>query len=97
MAFDLDRSGRLPKLERDPSGAADFIDPSGQLWDVKGFNSSYANGFDLETATAKIGDSITGNENVILDTTKMSQGHIDELRAAVADRSEWVGKIVWWP
>lgn len=97
VAHGLDESGRLPGLERDPSGAADFIDTTGQAWDVKGFNSAYSNGYDLDSAMIKIDDSIASNENVILDTTKMSQADIDELRGAVEGRADWVDKIVWWP
>lgn len=97
VAKGLDESGRLPGLERDPSGAADFIDTTGQAWDVKGFNSAYSNGYDLDSAMIKIDDSLASNENVILDTTKMSQADIDELRGAVEGRADWVDKIVWWP
>ena len=97
IAVDLDRTGRLPGLERDPSGGADFVEPNGQLWDVKGFNSAYANGYDLDSAMAKIADSLAVDENVILDATKMSEAHLDELRAAVDARPEWAGRILWWP
>lgn len=97
VALDLDSSGRLPGLERSAQPEADFVDPSGQLWDVKGYNSAYANGYDLDRAMVTVNESIRGGENVILDTTKMSPTHIDELRAAVGARPEWAGKIVWWP
>jgi hypothetical protein len=42
----LEDSGRLSRLRRDPSGGAEFIDESGQAWDVKGYHSG------SETATA---------------------------------------------
>lgn len=93
----LEDSGQLPRVQRDPTGGADFIDETGQAWDVKGFNSQYPKGYDLESATTKIATSLRDGENVILDTTKMSPADVSELRSAVEANPDWAGKILWWP
>lgn len=64
---------------------------------MKGFNSAYDNGYDLASAKDLIAKSLRDNENVILDTTKMSPAHIEELRSAVTQEGAWAGKILWWP
>ena len=97
VAYDLATSGRLPGLRRDP-GPADFLDLSGQAWDVKGYNSAYRNGYSLPKALEQIELSIRiEREYVILDTTKMNDADIAELREAVGKRAEWEGKVIWWP
>jgi len=93
----LEDTGRLSRLRRDPSGGAEFIDESGQAWDVKGFHSGFENGYSLEKAMKDIRYATMSNENVILDTTKMSPGHIAELRSATAGDTSLAGKVIWWP
>jgi hypothetical protein len=41
--------------------------------------------------------STTLNENVILDTTKLSPDHVAELRTAIAGDTSLAGKVMWWP
>ena len=96
VGLEAEARGDLPgPITRDPSGAAEFIDGQGELWDVKGFNTDYANGYDLGSAMEKIGRSIDQGENVLLDPSKMNSAAIDELRGAVEARSDWIGKVVW--
>lgn len=82
----LEEQGKLPApITRDPSGRAEFIDSTGQKWDVKGFNSRYApKGYNTPDALEKIKKEIAANENVIIDTANMSPAHIAELRSAIA-------------
>jgi hypothetical protein len=95
VGLEVERTGRLADLTRDPTGNADFLDGSGQAWDVKGFNSAYKNGYDLDRAMTMIDASLAEKEFVILDTSKMIPTHINELRTAIEATSEWAGKIVW--
>ena len=93
----LEDSGRLSHLVRDPTGGGEFIDESRQAWDVKGFHSGYSNGYNRVDAMANIQKSIASNENVIIDTTRMSPDHIADLRSAVDGDSALAGKVIWWP
>ena len=55
---------------------AEFIDGNGQAWDIKSFNSNYKpnkGGFRLDKAMNTIKKSLDENENVIVDTSNMSQ------------------------
>ena len=42
VGIGLEAKGEVSGLVRDPSGKAEFIDSSGQKWDVKAYNSSFA-------------------------------------------------------
>ncbi len=85
-------------IVRDPvTGRGEFIDGNGQVWDVKGFNSNFPpkkGGFRLDKAMADIEDELSKGENVILDTTKLSQDHIEQLKNAISTM-EWKGRIRW--
>ncbi|WP_429842743.1 hypothetical protein [Brevibacillus sp. FIR094] len=99
--LELEVRGELTgPIVRDPvTGRGEFIDGNGQVWDVKGFNSNYPpkkGGFRLDKAMADIEDELSKGENVILDTTKLSQDHIEQLTNAISTM-EWKGKIRWWP
>lgn len=93
----LEDTGRLSRLRRDPTGGAEFIDESGRAWDVKGYHSGFGNGYRLNDAIRGIRTSISRNENVIVDTTKMSSEHVAELASAIATDTSLAGKIIWWP
>src|SRR5947208_7360685 len=93
----LEDSGRLPKLWRDPSGAAEFIDQTNQAWDIKGFKSDIPEGFSVADAIRLIGDSIGENEKVILDTTSISGTDLETLSSAVEQERGWESYVIWWP
>jgi len=87
-------------VTRSPDPITDFVDANNVKWDVKGFVSETpgARGaFDLETAVEKITSEVARGNNVILDTSRLSPGHLSELRGAVEGVAEWSGKIVWFP
>ena len=96
----LEQSGDLPgPVERAPSGGADFIDGTGQEWDVKGFRSDFPpgrGGYDFATSMEKIGNELGQGENVILDRTNLTEAAVSELKAAI-DAAGWSGKVLWWP
>lgn len=101
IGLDLEESRQLPgPIRRDPTGGAEFVDADGQDWDVKGFNSSFPpnrGGYDLTSSMRKIRESIRDGENVIIDTSKMSQQAVQELRTEVETNDDWAGKVLWWP
>lgn len=99
IGLDLEARGSLSGIKRDPSGAAEFIDSDGTKWDIKGFNSDFPpkkGGFRLDKALTQIEKEFDKGENVILDTTKMSRQHIEELRKAIEEKNMG-DKILWWP
>ncbi|WP_228468789.1 WXG100 family type VII secretion target [Paenibacillus sp. JNUCC32] len=99
--LELEVRGELTgPILRDPiTGRGEFVDGNGQVWDVKGFNSNYPprkGGFRLDKAIVDIEDELRKGENVILDTTKLSQDHIGQLKNAI-NTMEWKERILWWP
>jgi Domain of unknown function (DUF4280) len=99
IGLDLETRGILSGIKRDPSGAAEFIDVNGTKWDIKGFNSHFPpkkGGFKLDKVIGQIEKEFSKGENVIVDTTKMSSQHIDELRKAIQEKN-MSSRILWWP
>ena len=100
MGLSLEESGDLPgPIARDPSGAAEFIDKTGQKWDVKTFNSKFPpekGGFSLSKDLGKIESEINAGENVIVDTKDLSPDHLSQLRDAVNDQP-WRDNVKWFP
>ena len=89
----------------------DFIDGSGQAWDIKGFQTFNPNdgsvlrpgrkgGFRLEDAVNNIETSLNNNEYVILDMkdkTQLSNRHAEDLQEAVEARGwEASGKVIFY-
>lgn len=53
-------------------------------------------GFRLDRAIMQIEKELEKGENVIIDTTKMSKQHIQELKQAIEEKK--LGeRILWWP
>lgn len=96
----LEENGELPRpITRDPSGAAEFIDAEGKKWDIKSFDSRWPprkGGFKLEKALDDINDEFENGENVIIDTTNLSESHKAELRHAIEDKG-WSDRVKWYP
>jgi hypothetical protein len=99
-AYDLEQSGDLPApVTRSEDPAADFLDGTGQEWDVKGFHSGFPpsqGGYDLDTSMTKIEAELNRGENVILDTSKLTEADSADLGAAV-DAKGWSERVLWWP
>lgn len=99
IGLSLEKAGRLDKIVRDPTGKAEFIDSSGQKWDIKSFNSNYParkGGFTLNKAMESINGELNAGENVIVDTTNMSVEHINALQNAV-DTNGLTDNVIFWP
>lgn len=83
----LERQGLLPgPIVRDPSGKAEFIDATGQKWDVKSFHSDKPRswgGFDADVSCAKISREVRCGEKVILDTGCLAPVDVAQLRSSV--------------
>jgi hypothetical protein len=80
-------------------GGGDFVDASGQEWDVKSFQDvlSKPGTFDPHAAEDLIRQQIEQNgRHVILDTTALSQVNINGLAEIVA-RNGWSEQILWYP
>jgi len=92
--------GLKPPLHRSPDPQADFIDASGQAWDVKGFTSyprsGEGGGYKLDHSIAKIRSKLARGVNVILDTTNLSPTDLAELRNEV-DALRFGGRVVYFP
>jgi len=99
IGLSLEKAGRLDEIVRDPTGKAEFIDSSGQKWDIKSFNSNYParkGGFTLNKAMESINRELNTGENVIVDTTNMSVDHINALQNAV-DTNGLTDNVIFWP
>ena len=101
VGLSLERQGKLTDIIRDPTGKAEFIEKNGigQKWDIKSFNSNYPprkGGFQLEKALNTIEKELSVGENVIVDTTSMSEEHINSLIEAI-NKLGLDNKIIFWP
>nr|WP_294495338.1 hypothetical protein [uncultured Anaerosporobacter sp.] len=100
IGLSLEESGKVPgPLTRDPSGAAEFFDSTGQAWDVKSFNSNYKpskGGYTLQKSMDSILDSLGKNENVMLDTSNLSLAHKTELLNELSKQG-LMDKVILWP
>ncbi|TQJ25655.1 hypothetical protein FBZ33_6014 [Micromonospora sp. A202] len=100
---ELDNSD--PAFQKDQG---EFIDSNGGNWDVKSPNDLFPAGrragepmpegmkgrYDGEEFEQKLADEVAGGQNVILNTRSLSPSALADLRARVADRPEWDGKVV---
>jgi hypothetical protein len=92
----LEHQSRLAgPISRYPTAAAEFSDANGHAWDVKGWHSGFPSGYNRDRALAEICSEIAKNENVIIDTAKMSEAHIAELRQAVTEAG-LDGYVIWY-
>lgn len=100
IGLSLESRGQLPgPIQRDPTGAAEFMDANGGKWDIKSFHSNFPprkGGFDLNRDLGKIQVELNKGENVILDTTNLNAIHTRQLRKAV-EANGWSDRIRWWP
>lgn len=104
VALALEGRGNLPSpMVRSTDPKADFMtsgDPP-VLWDVKGFNSDFPprmGGFEVNTAMGQIQRELGNQENVIIDTQKMTEAHIRQLQQAILnDPTIDPSRILWYP
>ncbi|MBM0277075.1 hypothetical protein [Micromonospora tarensis] len=100
---ELDNSD--PAFQKDQG---EFFDANGENWDVKSPNDLFPAGrragepmpegmkgrYDGEEFEQKLADEVDGGQNVILNTRSLSPSALADLRARVAGRPEWDGKVV---
>jgi uncharacterized protein YukE len=118
IALDLEATGVLPGPVRrggiDNSNPAaqvdlgDFVDATGQAWDVKAPTDIFPTGpqqgqlmapgqrgrYDGPEFERDLAEELSGGENVILDTKNLSSDSLADLRERVANHPEWSGKVV---
>jgi hypothetical protein len=113
IGLSLEHDGRLPgPIVRDPTGASEFIDANGQHWDVKSPQSYYPGttnkippkkgGFTLDPNNKKnfqnkVDSQLQGDENVIINTQNMDPADAQALKDYAASRSDWTGKVIFYP
>ncbi len=111
IGLDLEKKGIIGKLERSPDPRAEFIDSlTGKKYDVKSFESTpmgkdgipitspRKGAFKVENAMKNIMKEFqkNGNDIVIIDKSKLTQDHINELMNAI-NEAGIEDKIIWWP
>jgi hypothetical protein len=99
VGMGLEEGGKVHGLERDPSGAGEFIDASGTAWDVKAPRSQYPvkiGGFEVNRTMELIQREINAGENVMIDTRHMTPEHVQQLQEALA-KSSFGDKVLFWP
>ena len=110
IGLDLESKGTIGNLQRSADPKAEFIDSvTGKKYDVKSFQS-YPIGadgnpitsprkgaFKVENAMKNITKEFekNGNDFVIIDTSKLKQEHIEQLKNAI-DQAGISDKIIWW-
>ncbi|GGK67625.1 hypothetical protein [Nocardia camponoti] len=86
----------------------EFKDANGQYWDVKAPTDTFQQGpyagqpmppgtrgiYDRAQLEQKIENELYEGENVIVDTNNLSANGAADLRALIASRPEWAGKVV---
>lgn len=102
VGLELEESGKLkPKIKRDPSGQAEFIDGNGVRWDIKTFDSRFPpkkGGFSLQRDMGKVKAELDKGENVILNTENLSSQHLQELKTAVESLEPALkSRVIWFP
>lgn len=97
--LELEARGELPcPIIRDPNPAGgEFIDANGVIWDVKGWYLKYApKGYNKQKVLDDLTESIVEKgENVIIDTTKLTPEHIEEVKQIVKDAG-LDNNVIWW-
>ncbi len=111
IGLDLEERGIISRLERSSDPKAEFIDISnGKKYDVKSFESNPigANGIPITSprkGAFKVENDMkniikefekNGNDIVIIDKSKLTLEHINQLKEAI-NKAEIANKIIWWP
>ena len=111
IGLDLEEKGVIGYLERSEEPKADFIDSlTGKKYDIKSFESipigadgtpitsPRKGAFKIDRAMKNIMKEFqsNGNDFVIIDKSKLTQIHINELEKEIK-KAGVVEKIIWWP
>jgi hypothetical protein len=103
VGLGLEESGAVPgPIRRSPREGEEFIDASGQAWDVKAFRSQVPNArnrgaFTVESAMDSIRREVRNQENVMLDTRHLTAEHVAQLREAIDADPSLGGKVLFYP
>lgn len=101
VGLGLEKRGDVQGLVRSPHEGAEFVDASGQWWDVKAFRSvNPRNGrpiFSAEVAVGKIEGELTAHNNVMLDRRHLTAQDQQRLSEALQNSGTDLTRILWWP
>lgn len=90
----LEQRGLVRGLIRSPNPGEEFLDASGQAWDVKAFGSGGR--FDLDRALDNLYKTFHSGENVMIDTRGLTFQQFRDLSQAI-DAAGYGPKVLWWP
>jgi len=94
VGLGLEKRGAVHGITRSSNPKSEFLDSSGQKWDVKAFRDY---NFKVNKAMANITEEITENgNNLMLDARYLTPAQIDKLKQAI-DQAGYTGKTLWWP
>jgi len=101
VGLGLEEAGQVPgPITRSTNPGEEFVDASGQAWDVKAFRSEVPGsrgGFTVDSAMTSIRREVQVGENVMVDTRNMTPAHVTQLREAIAADPSLAGKVLFYP
>ena len=93
VGLGLENQGAVRGLRRSTHPAEEFIDSSGQAWDVKAFRGDK---LDLDRTLGAIYRELHKGENLMLDTRNLSTDQFMQLYEAVR-AAGYSSRVLWWP
>jgi len=93
VGLGLEKEGAVEGLIRSPHSGAEFVDASGQWWDVKAFRDF---SFNLSKAMDKVAAEMRAGNNLMLDTRYLTADQLSALEQAIAEAG-WSDRVLWWP
>ena len=93
VGLGLEKRGAVPRLTRSSDKESEFIDASGQKWDVKAFRD---HSFKISEVMESVTGEIRNGNNLMLDTRYLTPAQLGELKQAIG-QAGYTGKTLWWP
>ncbi len=105
VAFWLAEHGKVSlPITRDASGAGEFVDGTGRVWDIKSYQSASlgqgVSSFDLDRVLGDIRAELEEGEGVVIDTSGLSSEDLGVLRERLLEASwypRYKDDICWYP
>lgn len=101
VGLGLEEAGQVPgPIRRSDNPGEEFVDASGQAWDVKAYRSEAPNGrrvFDLDRSVNQVRSEVRLGENVMIDTRNLDAADAQALRDAVAADPSIADNVLFYP